>query len=331
MKDKKISYFYYPTYILLLDDNQAFLSNLKLQLPDQAACIFCDDYREALQMLYHNRAISCPTYISAVNDIEYCQAVRRLVAIDTSGIYKQLYQQDRFFHISTVLIDYSMPDMDGIEFCQSIPDPAIRRIMVTGVADYQIAVNRGFNRNVINQFIVKSPDMFQELQQIIDEEREKYFLTISKNMFGNATQELDMLLNNQFFIELFYSVYEKVSACEYYLLDQQGSYIFLDMDGRATILLMMSDAELNAYRCIAKDSGALKSVMKALNEKTSIPFLFTEESKNVSPKEWRKYLFPATKLEVGNGYYYSVIQDDKVKQFIEGDQIVSYKSFLQSL
>ncbi|MBP7565364.1 MAG: response regulator [Burkholderiaceae bacterium] len=62
-----------------------------------------------------------------------------------------------------LVVDYSMPAMDGLQVLDGIVDWPGSRVLLTGQADEQIAVN-AFNRGLIDQFLAKqSPDISRRL------------------------------------------------------------------------------------------------------------------------------------------------------------------------
>ena len=56
----------------------------------------------------------------------------------TSSIMSQLQSADM---ISTVIVDYDMPSQNGIDFCRQLSDLPIKKVMLTGRADYKLAVD----------------------------------------------------------------------------------------------------------------------------------------------------------------------------------------------
>lgn len=65
------------------------------------------------------------------------------------------------------LVDYAMPDMDGLEFLAGVPGCQAARILLTGFADSQVALG-AFNAGLIEKFIPKqSPGLIGILAQII--------------------------------------------------------------------------------------------------------------------------------------------------------------------
>lgn len=72
-------------------------------------------------------------------------------------------ESTRYSLVQVLVIDYAMPAMNGLEVLGALGDWPGARILLTGQADEQIAVE-AFNRGLIQQFIPKqSPDLAQRL------------------------------------------------------------------------------------------------------------------------------------------------------------------------
>jgi CheY-like chemotaxis protein len=70
---------------------------------------------------------------------------------------------------SVLVSDHVMPEESGVELCLRHRYHGLRRILLTGVADSDLAV-KAFNRGAIEQFIPKqTPRLFESVVSIIDE------------------------------------------------------------------------------------------------------------------------------------------------------------------
>lgn len=89
--------------------------------------------------------------------------------------------------VALVISDMNMPEMDGIDFLSRVKkvNPTITRIMLTGKADLNVAI-QAVNEGNIFRFLTKptSPDM---LERIIDDGLEQYRLINSEKVLLNQT------------------------------------------------------------------------------------------------------------------------------------------------
>ncbi|HSW19343.1 MAG TPA: response regulator [Ramlibacter sp.] len=75
---------------------------------------------------------------------------------------------DRFSMTRVCVVDYSMPGMDGLEVLAELHEWQGAKVLLTGVADEQVAV-RAFNRRLIDQFIPKqTPDISKRLVESVE-------------------------------------------------------------------------------------------------------------------------------------------------------------------
>lgn len=74
---------------------------------------------------------------------------------------------ERYALTRVCVVDFSMPEMDGLQVLSELADWPGARVLLTGQADEQVAVN-AFNRGLIEQFIAKQmPDMSRHLVQVM--------------------------------------------------------------------------------------------------------------------------------------------------------------------
>ena len=74
---------------------------------------------------------------------------------------------ERYALTRVCVVDFSMPEMDGLQVLAELADWPGARVLLTGQADEQVAVN-AFNRGLIEQFIAKQmPDMSRHLVQVM--------------------------------------------------------------------------------------------------------------------------------------------------------------------
>ncbi len=75
--------------------------------------------------------------------------------------------QPRYALTHACVVDYSMPDVDGLQVLAALSDWPGLRMLLTGQADEQIAV-QAFNRALIDQFLPKqAPDVSERLNDVL--------------------------------------------------------------------------------------------------------------------------------------------------------------------
>lgn len=336
-KDVDINFFYYPTTIAIVDDNASYLENIRLQLSSNWPTELFVDAKEALQTL----KTRCSKYLNFLNEtvsIAYKDMENddskglnsRTIEFNLSGIYKKIYDDERFSNISTTIVDFDMPYMNGIEFCEMLGNhhKHIRKIMLTGKADNNIAVN-AFNNGTIDKFILKgSDDAYDGLSIVLRHQAKKYFSDLSKSLREEFLIHTNSPMNNKYYADIFDKALKSSNYIEYYLLDLSGSFLFLDKDANPTFLLVSSEHDLNNYQTIATDSGAEGFVVDKLQKRTHLLYLLSDENYNCHPNEWEQFLYPC--IESNDGTFYYAILNREISGINLSD-VTSFHKYMQTL
>ncbi|ABM39635.1 response regulator [Polaromonas naphthalenivorans] len=182
--------------IIFLDDDQAYLQVLGDALP------------EGLQVrLFHRPAVCAKTLIQEQNvwnaDFRCQQEIVKRWHGGTQLIPQILkYWRDdgtkRFSLTKICMVDYSMPAMNGVEFLHSIKGWKGSRILLTGLADEQIAVS-AFNSGLIQKYIPKQTSKLTShlintigefLQASIDNHQQIWSPTLSERQLALISDPL---------------------------------------------------------------------------------------------------------------------------------------------
>lgn len=297
--------FLFPTTVLMIDDNVEFLKSVAIGLPASSATYnFYSDPRVALKFL-NQKYEENPHPHGLINLLDEEEFEHKTLDINVRDIYRIMYNRSRFQQISTVVVDFHMPGMDGIEFCKSIKDPNIQKILLTSIVDESKAIEV-LNEGLINTFIRKqSPNIMHQLNQALAQAQNRYFSNLSQIVqqvirFSPA----ESALGDPAFIELFHRVANEVNAIEYYLTEFMGSYVFLDADGNHYGLFTRIKDQLDFF-CEAKEAeDAPASVIEAIKKGEQI-LCYHSDSACALPqgRMWEQYLFDATKISGINDYF----------------------------
>jgi CheY-like chemotaxis protein len=316
----------------MIDDNRKFLNNIKLDLdPKRAIFQFYDNPVKALQFLtekytpdpFINRCIQHP---------EERHRDHRNIDVDIRAIHKELYNPMRFNEISVIVVDYAMPGLNGLEFCERLKSRQFKMILLTGEADEKLA-NDAFNRGIIHRFIRKDTLNFVEvLKSAINELQLMYFQDLSEIIINSLTKNPDYpycCLDDQVFINFFEMLCNKNQFTEYYLMDATGSYLFLDFEGKPTWLAVKDEnwMESDAFTAEMSDTEISPEILEPLRKREKLLYLHSDDDFDKQPQDWLPYLHPAQKLIGRSIYYYAYINDPKVYD-IHSDRILSYKEYL---
>lgn len=326
---------YYPTTLVLVDDFQKFLKTFELLLSSNYLCESYQKPMEALQMLENRERLNplLQNWIQPAGNTEMMDnsAGQKFLSINWARLREQIYNVKRFAEVSVVLVDYAMPSIDGIKFCERLKNFPCKKIMVTGEADYELAV-RAFNAGIIDKFIRKNDDNFDVIvDDAVKEMQHKYFAELSSSVIDNLLFDRICLLKDSAVNKLFDDLCSANKIMEYYLVDGFGSYLLLDAYGVANLFIVRTEEELQKYAEIAHDANAPEDIVQGLKKRECIPFFLTEEDEFVAPDDWKPYLHPSKTIMTTEGNFYYAFVKVPACYDIKKGSIKSYNDYLKSL
>lgn len=321
----------YPTTSVFIDDNSDFLKLMELTIDDKP-CLFFNDPADALEFFNHKYK-SDPF-------IEHCiHAVKNEVnpdhvalEVNIRSIHNEIYNIDRFQQISTIFVDYGMPSMNGLDFLKEFNEPYIRRILLTGEAGHDVAV-QAFNCGAIDGYISKGTvNLAEKIKSVQLEQEVKYFLNLTRILFSNSpkNKQAPLFLEDPIFVEFFNDFRRSHHVLEYYLMDNTGSYLLINEEGKVSWFAVKSEEELNELFKHAQVEEIQKQVIKSLKEKKKLLFLPGDMDLEISPSEWHAFLYPASQLQGKETYYYSYI--DNLKAYDKHlKKMSTFESYMESI
>jgi len=223
VSDPKVNIIYTPTTLVLVDDHKNFLETTRLELSEIAPCSIFDKPTKALSFL-KNR--------SEKNNLsKRLQQFSNIKNINT--LHEEIYNPKRFNVISLVIADHAMPGMTGLELFLQLKNNPVRKLLLTGAVSYAQAI-KARQDGIIDSFIMKDDiKLVHKLKLAIQALTSQYFskktealLLQDKN--NDVTKKLIKLLADKKFVDQFHQIIDEHQIVEYYLLDEYGSFLFLD-------------------------------------------------------------------------------------------------------
>lgn len=331
--------FYYPTQVILVDDDPDFLDAVSLILPRDLSYRLFQSARQAL---------------THINDAQqHAELIRRvyssyktgpfdsdtLTHIEINELYKEIYNAQRFSTPSVVVVDYSMPSMNGLEFCASLTNPYTKRILLTGQADTDLAV-QAFNAGLIDQFISKRDhDLEQKLKRSIATLQQQYFSKsfklITDPVVANSQSRF---VNNPDFLSYFNALRKQHKFIEYYLIDEPYSgFVLLNRKGEVAVLLILPEPQLEEHIKQCSIVGAPLQLIAALRKGNLLPLFNVsddnEHLRQLLAKDWKKYYAPAKKVCTQSPYYCALIEQDDASRLLRKylpQNIQSYDAHIET-
>lgn len=327
--------FAFPTQVVLVDDDPDFLEGIGLILDREQAFRLFRSAHEALNFVnaaHQHVGFLQRCYTSYKTGPQESDA---LTHIDIGKLHLEVLNAFRFQTCSTVVVDYSMPEMNGIEFLQELENPYVRKVLLTGQADMATALH-AFNQQLIDQYIDKhDPQLKQKLNHTLHAFHEQYL----HNSFKLLTDPIlannqDRYLTDPQFQAWFNRLRESLHCVEYYLLDAPHSgFLMLDRHARCTCLLIWTRDAVDEHLLQLERGRAPAALVEKVRRRELLPLYDTQSTRlsRQSPciKDWERHYAAALQVD-GSAEYHVVMGDDSLLPDIHGKKLYSYAEFLQT-
>ena len=321
----------HPTLTVLVDDSDSFLKSLSFQLDPRLASQTFFDSRSARDWIERNacgQPCSAPLHVNF--DTQNQTPDQCNVAVDVERIYRIAERRERFATPAVLVVDYSMPQMNGIEFCAALRHLPCKKILFTGAADEKIAVH-AFNRGLIDRYIQKSSEhALDTLEAEIAELQAAYFAARSETL-----RELVALHNYPFMrdpaiTQLAGELARRMGFVEHYVFPNPTGILFLDRHGKATLMVIETEQGMQAQYEIARDCDAPPSLLNALLERRVLPFFSDQHGDGMYARgmgdNWHRYC-AAPQVCQGKERYFWALFDLPAHYFAA--PVYSYAQFLR--
>lgn len=297
-----ISLFYYQLKILFIDDDKDLLDTFLLLFPaaqittSPLDAIEIINKHRYIENFIHDLSFNSEIDINDENSLSIVKfTLNNLIAI-SSSIEK--------YHVPTIIVvDYSMPEMNGLEFCNKINNSLAMKILLTGKYDISNAI-KALNSNLIDCYIRKGqPDTNDELQYYIKYLNLIYFEKITEHILPAKTNL--SFLYDQNYADLFNSTINRLNISEYYLISRTGTYLMINQECKY-ILITFNNQDLNEFYNMYNEIPELRSINYCSQNKNLIPFFGIDvKPETIETAEWGKYFYNST---YENGYHWSLIE-----------------------
>ncbi len=299
--------YHHPSLTVLIDDSDTFLRSLSFQLDPSLASKAFHDTRSALDWLSGQAgapdATLCASFDTYPGAAEQCN-----VAFDVDQIHRISFQPQRFLTPSVLVVDYSMPQMNGVELCEALRHLPCKKILFTGVADEKVAVD-AFNRGLIDRYIKKSDDnALDKLETEILALQQEYFAARSDPLRDLLAVHNYRFVSDPVFSAVVRDILAREQIVEYYLFPNPSGMLMYDSQGKAQLLVVETEASMNAHYEMACDNDAPESLLAALRERCIIPY-FREGDGMYSQafsSGWHKHTAPAQLCKGAQDYYWAL-------------------------
>ncbi len=300
--------FSYPVTIVWIDDDPLFLASV-IQLLKNARVISFNSPDESIRFFQqYQPLLQKINFMRGCAEIDGYDTLNRMpVDLNVSAL-KELYGNDeRNEEITVLVVDYNMPNMNGIDLCRELRSLPMKKILLTGTADHQQAV-QAFNEGLIDCFIQKdSETLTQDILLHLNRLSKQYFVDRSRNLLSHLETDHSLPLSDPIFITFFEDFCKKHEIQEYYLIDKNGNFLLINKEDKRSYFIVHTDRTLNDFIELHQDDMENGSFIRAVELRKEIPF-FGEgvESRQLQPSQWNSCFYLPQILQGRQTYYWAI-------------------------
>jgi CheY-like chemotaxis protein len=261
----EIALYYYPTNVVLIDDNEVFLSSLTQVLELKAPHLNYNFYSDPIEAL--NKVNSNYRYLmeKQSSSLDAYQMNAGQFIFDVLNKGNQLRTKDkRPEEISVLVVDLDMPGLDGIELCKKVHSPNIKKILLTGVKDMDRVIT-AFNESDIHFYINKGDNEIENtLQRAITKLQYEYFLDVTSKIKSEAISGSTSLFTDPAFANYFISLKHSLNVKEFFFEPYPARYNLELFNGSRSLLLVYTEDEIEEHIQVLKEENAPESLINSL-------------------------------------------------------------------
>lgn len=293
----------HPTLTVLVDERSSFLQELPQQ-PHARKIFHRAD--EAMAWLLHSpRHARAPVRVN--HDLPACSAT-----VDVEGIFRISSQPGRFAVPSVVVVDFFMPHMNGLDFCRALQYLPCKKILLAGPAEERLAME-AMNDGLIDRYVRKQDAGAQhELERQIAQMQQAWFLDQERVAHDLLSMHEYSFLQCRRVADVVRQLYQRHGFVEHYVFSQPNGILLIDRAGVAQLMVVETEAGMQAQYEIARDSGAPRTLLQALEQRQVLPFFDHTGGDGMYDKavggSWQRYCREPQVCHGDETYYWALFE-----------------------
>lgn len=306
MGKPELSLFYHPTLAVYIDDNKEFIQSVTMKSEPGSFALFDDPheglvYVEAQNKLIENFAKGLPMS----PDINTPQQL----VLPQNHICKKLNTLNRFAEPSVVVVDFSMPNLNGLDLCSQITNPNTKKILLTGVANEKQAIH-ALNSDLIDFYIGKNEDdLPNRLKAIIATLNKRYFMELMPLSKQAAYSQIPYLFDTEF-ADYFEQLCEDLDVVEYYYVTNPGGFLLIDRFGAMSRLLVYTNDEFSNTLVDLQEKKVSQECYNVLANRTQAPFFQDDDGEFQASfmQNWQEHIYPIDLIHGEQEFFCALIK-----------------------
>lgn len=295
---------YFKTWCIFLDDKPEYLEDLELALGEDVCRVstMTDQLRVIHKLNKHDELLT--DWLLRKEDDEVMD--EKIISLKINKLYEAMLIKRAVSTTSTLVVDYEMPGMNGLEVCEKITNPYVSKILLTGAVDDSFGVEAINNGTIDNFFRKHDPNLIPKLKKALVKAQESYFRKLYDPILRMLANDPNCALNSLEYLKIFEEKKIETKAEEYYLLDSFGSYEFVLPDGSGEKILVRDKLQMDSDRELAGASIDNPSILSELEAYEKLFYCQRPEGFLECPEaDLKKHLLPARKLGPDSAFSYA--------------------------
>lgn len=293
----------YPTEVVTVDDDKNLGKWLTLELSDcSTPCTFTTPEEALAYLMRKPTSTFADRIIGTHNMLDL--GLLHLEAVTPAPL-----------ETAVIIIDYEMPNMDGITLCKELRDHPAKKMMLTGQADHFIGV-QAFNEGLIDRFILKSSkNAGKMIREAVKELQYQYFQEHSHFIWDEVTFETHQkFMKDVLFVHFFKQLMKEYHIEAFYLWKDGSRFLLRDHKQRLFWLMLYDTASL--HKIVEKAEYVHEQeplpeneiLLSKIKNHAELPCFYPAFDDAWSLKDWAPFLHAVAPTEGSlDTYYYALI------------------------
>lgn len=308
-KPESLPLFFYPTRTILVDDDSLLLSVLSNALKKHLAIETFTSPKNCLSFFerYESPLLAKKFIKSLVDDEEYHAGQHSPMDVHPCSLTQLTNDPHRFDEIGVLVLDYSMPEMTGLQLAEALNNPTIHKLLLTGNPSSDEII-QAFNNKLINKYLNKSiEDLGPAVLQYIRGLQKDFFRAQTAALLHCLETDKKLPLSDPDFVTFFNDYCEKHEVTEYYMADKNGSFLCINKEGNQTMLVVHTDASLESWLTLNQEelNAESQAYFDQVKARQKIPYFgINKEAWEIEKSAWEDHFLSCEQLEGRERYFW---------------------------
>lgn len=297
---------FHPTTTILIDENKAFLSTLNLKSEDTLYQVFDDPLQaltycqEKTHPLLQSKGCSVDNISIELNAAHVNECMKFIKTV--------LSNPNRFATVSVIVVNHSHFAQVIDKWKKPVSKQSTKIIVIADDAEQSEATALLADKKIDQFFLKNDASLEEKIKNAITEMQQAYFAELGQSISKTAMMSL---FKDAMFLDLFSKIMQKLQIYEYYFCDNSDSFVLIDKEGTAHVLVVRSKSDLIFSAEYARMQKVYSELVNRILMGRLIPFFGSSNRVPINMEDWIIHTHRAKKIEGTKDYFYALIEGRK--------------------